>query len=518
MDTLLLLAVSWWHYIDVTTRREYENMTATISHQRPIVSQPEFVIATRDTGYRNLAAAVAELIDNSLQAAATDVRILVHGRDEYAGMTPIIAVWDNGVGMDPESLVKSVQFGGTERFNDRTGLGRFGMGLPNSSVSIARRFDVFSWQRPDEVWHTYLDIDEVMGRRRMTIPAPVRESIPEWLTTPVSRSGTLVLWSRCDRLELKRPSAICNRLRQPLGRIYREHIWAGVRMRLNGELVRAFDPMFCRPKTGEGGAVQYGEPLVYEMVSPRSRLTATVNVRFTELPIAAWQSMSNEEKRVVGIVGGAGVSFMRAGREIDHGWYLIGAKRKENYDDWWRCEISFSPELDEYFGVTHSKQGVTPTSELRAILEPDLESVARRLNSRVRSTFAALLAPASSKAAVRATQQDRLLPTPRRHGGPAMARHAGLAYEVKIQAIAGREFMSVTQERGKVTLILNEDHPFYRTLYRPLAESSGTGRFAVECLLFAAARAGLEVREDQARRYVEQWSDALAAFLDRGSR
>src|SRR6266566_559544 len=230
-------------------------MTAILLRERPIVSQPEFVIATRDTGYRNLAAAVAELVDNSIQAAATDVRILVYGCDEHARKTPVIAVWDNGVGMDPGCLAKSVQFGGTERFNGRTGLGRFGMGLPDSSVSIARRVDVFSWQRPDEAWHTYLDIDEVTGRGRMTIPAPVRESIPEWLTTPASHTGTLVLWSRCDRLELKRPSAICNRLRQPLGRIYRQHIWAGVRMRLNGEVLRAFDPMFCRPKTGEGGAV-----------------------------------------------------------------------------------------------------------------------------------------------------------------------------------------------------------------------------------------------------------------------
>src|SRR5439155_16012182 len=328
-------------------------MTAILVRERPIVSQPEFVIATRDTGYRSLAAAVAELIDNSIQARAKDIRILVRGASEHpGGETPVIAVWDNGLGMDSVSLATSVQFGGTERFNDRTGLGRFGMGLPNSSVSIARRVDVFSWQYRGEVWHTYLDIDEVTGKHRMTVPAPIRKSLPEWLTVPDSRSGTLVVWSRCDRLELKRPSAICNRLRQPVGRIYRQHIWAGVRIRLNGQVLQAFDPMFCRPDIEEGGASPYGEPLVYELVSPRNRVTARVKVRFTELPIVAWHSMSNEEKVVAGITGGAGVSFMRAGREIDCGWYLMGGKRKENYDDWWRCEVSFSPELDEYFGVT----------------------------------------------------------------------------------------------------------------------------------------------------------------------
>ncbi len=59
---------------------------------------------------------------------------------------------------------------------------------------------------------------------------------------------------------------------------------------------------------------------------------------------------------------------MRAGREIDRGWYFMGGKRKENYDDWWRCEISFDPSLDELFGVTHSKQEIRPTEALTSIL------------------------------------------------------------------------------------------------------------------------------------------------------
>jgi len=36
----------------------------------PIVLHQPFIEATRDTGYRSSAAAVAELVDNSIQAAA----------------------------------------------------------------------------------------------------------------------------------------------------------------------------------------------------------------------------------------------------------------------------------------------------------------------------------------------------------------------------------------------------------------------------------------------------------------
>jgi Histidine kinase-, DNA gyrase B-, and HSP90-like ATPase len=110
-----------------------------------LVSEWHFVIATRDTGYRTTAAAVAELVDNSLQADATIVRVAVNQVPE-AGLQ--VAVLDNGWGMNAAVLRTALQFGGTTRFNDRSGPGRYRMGLPNSSVSQARRLDVFSWRAP----------------------------------------------------------------------------------------------------------------------------------------------------------------------------------------------------------------------------------------------------------------------------------------------------------------------------------------------------------------------------------
>jgi hypothetical protein len=46
-----------------------------------------------------------------------------------------LSVLDNGCGMDPTTLRQALRFGGSSRFNDRSGLGRFGIGLPNSSLS-----------------------------------------------------------------------------------------------------------------------------------------------------------------------------------------------------------------------------------------------------------------------------------------------------------------------------------------------------------------------------------------------
>src|SRR5262245_12659409 len=87
----------------------------------PVVVNQTFIEATRDTGYRSTASAIAELVDNALQAKATSVHIRIEEGEE-AGLT--VSVLDNGTGMETGTLRRALQFGGSERFNDRTGPGR----------------------------------------------------------------------------------------------------------------------------------------------------------------------------------------------------------------------------------------------------------------------------------------------------------------------------------------------------------------------------------------------------------
>ncbi|MBB1390842.1 ATP-binding protein, partial [Shewanella sp. SG44-6] len=72
----------------------------------------------RDNGYTNTAYALAELIDNSLQAKATRVELgFIETQSGVGGKrTPYtvdaITLWDNGIGMSPETLRIAMQFGG----------------------------------------------------------------------------------------------------------------------------------------------------------------------------------------------------------------------------------------------------------------------------------------------------------------------------------------------------------------------------------------------------------------------
>jgi len=486
---------------------------------RPLVADDRFILATRETGYRDLSAAVAELVDNAVQAGAMNVRIIIQEareretEGELGARRVTIGVLDDGGGMDFEGLWTALQFGGTERFDDRSGLGRFGMGLPNSSVSVTKRLEVYSWRPRSQVLYTYLDVDQVSQRMVGGIPQPERRRLPAWVGHEVPQSGTLVVWRRCDRLEFKKAGTIAEKLRAPLGRMYRRLLWRGVRILINDVAIEPVDPLFCSPQSSEGGAEPYGGPLYYDVVVPGTNKTSRVSVRFTLLPVNQWQSMGPEEKRSAGIVGGAGISFVRAHREIDQGWCLFGGKRKENYDDWWRCEVLFEPDLDECFGVTHSKQGVTPTPYLRSILEPDLEAQARALNGEVRAAFQRLRETAPSVATERANRNDALLPVPSRLGGMGDR----FSYRLALGPIATRQFFDVVVRGRSVVLTLNTDHPFYDRLFSVFPKASD-GRRALEAMLLAAARGYVALSPDDraaTQRYWCTWSDALSAFTER---
>jgi hypothetical protein len=264
---------------------------------------------------------------------------------------------------------------------------------------------------------------------------------------------------------------------------------------------------------------------------PCTNRSSTIRVVFSELPVEKWHTLPNEEKSRYGISKSAGVSVLRAGREIDHGWFFMGGKRKENYDDWWRCEVEFEPVLDELFGVTHTKQKVNPTDSLNDILVPHIEPIARELNNRVRRAFLKLRAIAGeTPAGKRAAHADVFLEPPTRalqgrRAEPDKTRPTpkvgGLAYRVEAQEVHDNLFFHSALAKKQVTLSLNSGHRFYGRVYDRLCKSVNphdrSCREAVELMLLAFARAESEMRRQDlaaTSRLKAKWSQALATFLD----
>jgi hypothetical protein len=509
-----------------------------------LVAVDRFIQATRDSGYKGTPSAVAELVDNALQAGATRVLILIEQDSSGSEGSLRVQVTDNGCGMDDATLRQALRFGGSTRFNDRKGLGRYGMGLPNSSLSQARRLDVCTWRSPSGAVATSLDVDDIATGRITRIPKPLRVSRPAAAADHGFDSGTTVVWSRCDRLDHRRPSTIAKKLRPFLGRVFRYFIWEGISIEVNGELVQPIDPLFLHERSLTHGGRIFGAPLEYDIELPhvdgRGLITGSVTVRFSELPVEEWHRLTNDEKHRLGISKAAGVSVVRARREIEYGWFFTGDKRKENYDDWWRCEVRFDPSLDEAFGITHTKQQIRPVNDLAQVLVPDIEATAKALNRRVRQVHERLkVARRVADSEELAGAREHLLPPlPQSRPSPAARqalealerRHPRIVvpdsgdagsddfrYAIVEDDVGGTRFFRSYRRNGQLILALNTDHPFYRRLYRPLSERDEPGvaslRQQLDLVLLAAARSEAATGVAVTRRFLDTWSNTLATFL-----
>jgi hypothetical protein len=448
--------------------------------------------------------------------------------------------------MDRDTLRQALRFGGSSRFNDRSGLGRYGMGLPNASLSQARCLEVFSWARAGSAYYCYLDVDEIATGKMTNVPNPTVRAVPNFVKKSPP-SGTLVMLTRCDRLSHSRISTLARKLARGLGQIFRHYLWNGTKIQINAGDIEPVDPLFLQGVDDTGTAAVFNEPMSYEISASTPNgakpKTGVVTVTFTELPIHNLHGLTNVEKRLRGISNGAGVSVVRADREVDFGWFFLNGKRRENYDDWWRCEVRFDPVLDEAFGITHTKQQIRPQEHLAAILTPDIENLAKALNSRVRQAHLRLKAGEATRAAEQtAADRERLLTPLPKHSKDAEATAAvksllkqvpslkeepvpegqPLDYRIVEASMKETSFFSFAITNGRFVLILNPEHPFYRRVYRPLSEletaEAKQARTHLDLVLLAAARAEAAAARSErpgvaANR--SRWSDILATFLNR---
>jgi hypothetical protein len=494
--------------------------------RKSLVDYQNFIVATRDSGYKSTPSALAELIDNAIEAGATKIDILIHTLREDGDTAYEIFVVDNGKGMDASELSLALQFGGSSRFNSRTGLGRYGMGLPNSSLSQCRRVEVTTWKKKGEFLVSYLDIDEVIDQKMTHLPNIKNTKAPP--VDVASKSGTVVRWIKCDRLSFRYQKSIVKQIHFIIGKIFRYAIWQGVEIRIGEEVIQAFDPLFIGNGRNMTGGKPYGEDLMYRVKAPDTGKLADVRVRFIELPIDKWANLTNEEKRKQLISKRAGVTVLRADREIDYGWFFMGDKRRENYDDWWRCEISFPPQLDELFGVTHTKQEIKEVDFMTRILTPDIEQTARILNNRVRQKFIRLKVQQPTVYAKNQLERtDVYLPGIKKNTKrlpvkiQAGDKVLGFKYRILTKELQHDLFFDVVERNDTIILLVNTNHMFYDKIFKSLHDQrvTSTAGFIkiLELLLFSAARAEFAFagkgQADFLHRFKQQWSAHLKTVI-----
>ncbi|WP_133408273.1 ATP-binding protein [Parashewanella tropica] len=367
------------------------------------------ITSMRDSGYKTAAHAIAELIDNSIQATATNVQLLCIDKSKQGGLRAVkhvdqVAIFDDGKGMAKHVLQQALQFGGGLHREDSSGIGKFGMGLPSATISQCRRLDVYSWQ--NGICHyTYLDVNEIEAGNLENVPEPIEKPVPEVWREAIGEDynpehGTIAIWSDLDRISWKTSKSLYIHSEKLIGRMYRYFIndnRVKIRFksftneisltRTDNKLFKANDPLFLMKNTvlpdlpgnyiNETFFEPFGEEQVIHVESS-SGLRGVVKIKYSRVQ----RSIHQELQRVASVAVGStkwgkiaaenqGVSIVRSGRELKV--TEIFSSVSEPRERWFGVEVSFSPELDELFGVTFDKQDVVNFERIDLKVEAENE-------------------------------------------------------------------------------------------------------------------------------------------------
>ncbi len=402
----------------------------------PLFNVRHAVESQRRSGYRDTASASREIVDNAIEAGATRIDVIF---DKEPGKQTVTAVAfiDNGAGMLPKMIRYALTWGGGTHFDDHDFIGRFGFGLPNSSINQGRRVEVYSRPAPDApLLRGVLDITNPSQYGAQSIDPPEEAELPPFVVAYLQRNklgfdhGSVIVWQRPDRLTYKKASTLREHLVEDFGVTYRYHLTnettnpEGTVLVVDGTAVGPVDPLFLMPgarlyvSEENGGAqkidetpiaVRYWEdletgtkhlaviedPAEIPKAIDAGATVGAVKITVARLPKGFADGTADDpdaKKRFEIRKPRRGMSFVRANREIQTldafpralrdksnglgDWPLL-----QSYAYYWGIEVRFDPALDEVFGITNDKQGVRPIEDFWKILtEAGVDAAARREN------------------------------------------------------------------------------------------------------------------------------------------
>ena len=533
-----------------------------------LIEVDKAIQSMRDSGF-DLATAVGEIVDNSYEARSTMIRIRTF---EYETVIPNsnkrkknkptkiidrIAFADNGIGIEYETLPKVLKLGFSTRYNQREGLGRFGVGMKLAAISQAKRIDIYTQpQGSKEFYHAYLDLDLISEGKQTQIEAEKIKGYPSEYadlmkhpkTNETFESGTLVVWSEVDRLTDggKYGSAIQERIQNLvkfLGRAYRQYIDRGFLIELDSREINLYDPLFLlyNPRVVKN----FGEDL-RAIIKDEDCLNIegqNVNITVTLYPqefrkIRGSGGLPERDKRFAGLYipeNEGHISILRNGREI---YYDIIPKLLpsgvKDLDRFIGIEVSFPATLDEYFQVRHVKRGAEPVDKLRQDLRKSIKRSIPIARKNIRALWtqmeqdeekqqgllfheesenavqrAEINAP-PGKAGMNLSQQEQekiILNLLEDLGvDPKKDKKTVKEIEQKLENLPvtfvdagypGKDLFDIEHLNGKAIIKINHRHPFIQEIYDPLKELTKIDPEDIEpqeaISLAIKAKLGLEV-------------------------
>lgn len=481
----------------------------------PLFFAQTLIDSLRDVGYNHTTSALCEHVDNAVAAGASEIRVFFRQAGKAGDFHTDAAVYDNGRGMAPNVLKVAMAFGGSMSYNNRAGIGRFGMGMKTAALSMSPVLELYSWQENAAYYNMTIDVEEI-GKERVNLvelpdptllnelPDEVAElfvkamgwptdhseqdmfaSSKEELKSRLGSSGTIVFMPNCDRLTFSKARTLVTHAVQEMARVYRRAIAAGLNLYINNRLVEASDPTYSIASARHARLpdlpVKHSRLILSKQVEVRisenAHETAPITIKLYKLPIEDWYALTKKVlKNDLHVFDGMTVSILRNDREVFAG-SMPKLTTRHSVTHWYRIQIDFPGVLDEAFGVAANKQGVRMKdyvfSAIKTAIGGDITTINDEIKRYQAAQASAREAAKPSASEVRASDVDHLQAKVLEENLPAdeqaqiEANLRGLAVTLRRDGETDEEaFERVKRSKYLIAFRHDEYWPFYHVEHK----------------------------------------------------
>lgn len=506
------------------------------------------ILGLRDTGY-NVRTAVADIIDNAIAAEADTVNVEIILN---ADGRKFVHFGDNGHGMDATDIRNAMRYGAPVRANLGS-LGKFGLGLKTASSSVCKKFALISRKvRNAPLAKLAWDLDHVQDINAWEM---LREDITsdeqETFDNLCGETGTLVIWSKCDRIlskeygdpggvrEQQAINSLVKSLSTHLSLVYHrfldssDNTQRNVRLNINGSPVSSWNPFY--PERSEQ---------VFNPIQQRLEVELE-DGQIEQASIKAWilphsRDLTKYEQTLARISNKAqGFYVYREGRLIQDGGWMGVFGSPEPHTSLLRVEFDFGHTLDTAFKVDVKKSRIlfdpALEEELRKRLHPVYREAGlryrrsnRQQNGAINHTSAnnhIASTPGTSTPSVTAIDPASHTATVSNNRGPRIRIRQPLqdnvgADKVHVEAVetitTGHLWQPALRSSGTdqhVTgILLNKHHDFYQKIYLRAA-ANGYAVEGMDLLLWAFGAAELNNTNDELEPIFEDIREEISSNL-----
>jgi len=328
----------------------------------------------RDIGY-DTPAAIADLVDNSIDADARNVEVTVAAE----GSGSWVRVADDGKGMTAGRLDEAMRYGSSRSYGDED-LGAFGLGLKTASLSQCRRLTVATrGSARGRIEVRRWDLDRVARRDAWELQRLTPGRCASHLIEPLrDGTGTVVLWEGLDRvldyarpdgqMAMRRLEGLVDEIGEHLAMVFHRFLSGELRrgrsriaITLNGQWLEAWDP-FARTEPATRKLQRQWLPL------REAGRTHRVGIRPYVLPNQVQFSSPEAHAHAAGPKRWnrqQGLYIYRRDRLIQSGgWNRL--RTSDEHSKLARIAVNIPPAGDALFRTNVSKMNVILPAELRS--------------------------------------------------------------------------------------------------------------------------------------------------------